>query len=106
MLIGVANQGFSLALLESLSSNSYLTSLSWNALQCEELGSFSGAIKLYGSYNPSGLILDYILSGSPAIASNTWPVMGFSAHMMIESMDEYWKKKRCSKTMASSAAIA
>lgn len=66
----------------------------------------SGAIKLNGSYDPSGLILDCILSGSPVIASHLWPIRSVDSVAMIKSMVKYWTQNICYMTMASSVRIA
>ncbi|GKA57459.1 separase isoform X1 [Tanacetum coccineum] len=66
----------------------------------------SGRLVLNGSHNPKGLILDYIISGSPSIASNLWPIRGEDACIMIESMVNDWTQKGTYKTMGLSVAMA
>ncbi|GKB56799.1 hypothetical protein Tco_0912985 [Tanacetum coccineum] len=66
----------------------------------------SARLMLNGAYNPKGLILDYIISGSPSIASNIWPIRGEDAYIMIESMVNGWAQKGTYKTMGLSVAMA
>ncbi|PWA91635.1 separase [Artemisia annua] len=66
----------------------------------------SGRLNLNGSHNPTGLILDYIISGSPSIASTLWPIRGEDAYIMIESMVNDWTKAGTYKTMGLSVAMA
>lgn len=66
----------------------------------------SGRLNLNGSHNPTGLILDYIISGSPSIASHLWPIRGADSYTMIESMVNDWTEAGTYKTMGLSVAMA
>ncbi|GBC35024.1 uncharacterized protein OCT59_023160 [Rhizophagus irregularis] len=53
-------------------------------------GCSSGRLKLGGEFDPSGIILSYLLAGSPAIVANLWDVTDVDFDRFSKSMFKNW----------------
>ncbi|RIA83404.1 peptidase family C50-domain-containing protein [Glomus cerebriforme] len=53
-------------------------------------GCSSGQLKLGGEFDPSGIILSYLLAGSPAIVANLWDVTDVDFDRFSKSMFQNW----------------
>ncbi|PIA65622.1 hypothetical protein AQUCO_00100851v1 [Aquilegia coerulea] len=58
------------------------------------MGCSSGSLKILGSYNPRGVVLSYLLAGSPAIVANLWDVTDRDVDKFGKALVGAWLQER------------
>ncbi|PIA27888.1 hypothetical protein AQUCO_07400015v1, partial [Aquilegia coerulea] len=63
------------------------------------MGCSSGCLLFMGSYNPQGVVLSYLLAGSPAIVANLWEVTDKDIDRFGKAMFNAWLVERSTSTI-------
>ncbi|KAF5184255.1 Separase [Thalictrum thalictroides] len=63
------------------------------------MGCSSGCLSFMGSYNPQGVVLSYLLAGSPAIIANLWEVTDKDIDRFGKAMLSAWLVERSTSTI-------
>ncbi|PWA62989.1 separase [Artemisia annua] len=67
------------------------------------IGCSSGSLHLNGSYPPDGVVLDYLVAGSPAVVSNLWDITTSNATQITKTLVKSLMHSKDDKTTVGSS---
>ncbi|KAF6164599.1 hypothetical protein GIB67_032827 [Kingdonia uniflora] len=68
------------------------------------MGCSSGSLSYLGNYNPEGVVLSYLLAGSPVIVANLWDVTDKDIDKFGKSMLNAWLQERSTSSTNSTSS--